>query len=207
MNLTDGGLLHVQQVLTYVNGTTDVGVQFALEAFDNAVTGRLYEAADLYVAGNDAGVGSLDPGPPLQVGGINAAAGSSARLVQGTPAWNHYQESFYDSVYSVIGASTDISAPNLSDTVNASLGDNDLGVQWNFADVAVGAPQVYSTTWRFKHFTALELGSDLDDSNDGPDRHGHRRRAQRRRQPRSGPRGALLDRRREPRRRSGDDGR
>ena len=32
---------------------------------------RLFEAADLYVAGDDSGVGFLDPGPPLQVGGIN----------------------------------------------------------------------------------------------------------------------------------------
>src|SRR3954451_20167847 len=154
----DAGLLHVQEVLTYVNGTTDVGVRFTLEAFDNAATGRLFEAADLYVAGNDQGVGFLDPGPPLQVGGINQAAGSSPRLVQGTPAWSHYQESFYDSVYSVIAASTNTAAPNLSDTVNPALGDNDLGVQWNFANVPSAPPgQTFSTTWRFSHFSALDL--------------------------------------------------
>jgi hypothetical protein len=157
INMQAAGDLHVQEVLTYVNGTTDVGVRFTLEAFDNSVGGRLYEAADLYVAGDDAGVGFLDPGPPLQVGGVNAAAGSSARLVQGAPAWTHYQESFYDSVYSVIGASTNTSAPNLADTVNPALGDNDLGVQWNLGTVTT-TPQVYSTTWRFKHFTALQLG-------------------------------------------------
>jgi hypothetical protein len=160
INLTDGANLHIQEVLTYVNGTTDVGVRFTLEAFDNAVTGRLFEAADLYVAGDDQGVGVLDPGPPLQVGGVNAAAGSSARLVQGTPAWDHYQESFYDSVYSVIAGSTNTSAPNLSDTVNPALGDNDVGVQWNFANLPSGTPgQVYSATWRFKRFSALDLAA------------------------------------------------
>src|SRR4051812_11336424 len=152
------GLLHVQEVLTYVNGTTDVGVRFTLQADDNAAFGRLFEAADLYVAGDDQGVGFLDPGPPLQVGGINQAAGSSARLVQGTPAWSHYQESFYDSVYSVIAASTNTAAPNLSDTVNPALGDNDLGVQWNFANVPSASPgQTFATTWRFSHFSALDL--------------------------------------------------
>jgi hypothetical protein len=158
INMVDDGFLHLQEMLTYVNGTTDVGVRFNLEAFDNSVTGRLFEAADLYVAGDDAGVGSLDPGPPLQVGGVNAAAGSSARLVQGVPAWDHYQESFYDSVYSVIGASTSTSAPNLSDTINPALGDNDVGVQWNFASVGT-AGQTFSTTWRFKHFSALDLSA------------------------------------------------
>src|SRR4051812_37995952 len=152
----DAGQLHVQEVLTYVNGTTDVGVRFTLEAFDNAATGRLFEAADLYVAGNDQGVGFLDPGPPLQVGGINQAAGSSARLVQGTPAWSHYQESFYDSVYSVIAGSTNTAAPNFSDTVNPALGDNDVGVQWDFANLPGGALQTFSTTWRFSHFSALD---------------------------------------------------
>src|SRR3954452_3756758 len=42
VNLTDGANLHLQEVLTYVNGTTDVGVHFTLQAFDNAVTGRLF---------------------------------------------------------------------------------------------------------------------------------------------------------------------
>ena len=47
INLTDGAFLHVQEALTYVNGSTDVGASFLLQAFDNAVTGRLFEAADL----------------------------------------------------------------------------------------------------------------------------------------------------------------
>jgi hypothetical protein len=160
INMSDNGFLHVQEVLTYVNGTTDVGVRFTLEAFDNAVTGRLFEAADLYVAGNDQGVGSLDPGPPRQVGGVNAAAGRSARLIQGTPAWSHYQESFYDSVYALIAGSTSTSAPSLSDTINSALGNNDVGVQWDFAGVGSGtAAQTFSTTWHFSHFSALDLAA------------------------------------------------
>jgi hypothetical protein len=158
INMDAGGLLHIQEVLTYVNGTTDVGVRFTLQAFDNAVTGRLFEAADLYVSGDDRGIGFFGPGPPRQVGGVNQTVGSSARLIEGTPAWDHYQESFYDSVYSVIRSSTDISAPSLSDTVNPALGDNDLVAQWNFAGLSSNPPgQTYATTWRFRHFTPLLL--------------------------------------------------
>jgi hypothetical protein len=158
INLTDGAFLHVQEVLTYVNGSTDVGASFQLQAFDNAVTGRLFEAADLYVAGDDRGIGFFDPGPPRQVGGVNQVAGSAARLIQGTPAWTHYQESFYASVYSVIAGSIDVSAPSLSDAVNPSLGDNDLGVQWDFAGLSANDPgQTFSTTWRFTHFVPLAL--------------------------------------------------
>jgi hypothetical protein len=158
INLEGGSVFHLQEVFTYVNGTTDVGVRFRLEAAATPVTGRLFEAADLYVAGDDAGVGFLDPGPPLQVGGVNAAAGSSARLIQGTPAWTHYQESFYDSVYNVIDASNSTSAPSLSDNVNPAVGDNDLGVQWDFAGVGtLTNAQTFATTWRFNHFSALDL--------------------------------------------------
>ena len=158
------------------------------------MTGRLYEAADLYVAGDDAGVGFLDPGPPLQVGGVNAAAGSSARLVQGTPAWSHYQESFYDSVYSVIDGSTNTSAPNFSDTIDPALGDNDVGVQWDFASLAIDAgPDLL-------HDLALQpllraRPQRGPDAGDRQDRDGDRDRAQRRRRPGSRTRGALLDRR------------
>jgi hypothetical protein len=140
INLGVGSVFHLQEVLTYVNGTTDVGASFTVRAADNPVTGRLFEAADLYVAGDDRGVGFFNPGPPRQVGGVNQAAGSSARLIDGTPGWDHYQESFYASVYSVIEGSTDVSAPSLSDAVNGSLGDNDLGVQWNFAGLSSNPP-------------------------------------------------------------------
>jgi hypothetical protein len=158
INLSDGGFLHVQEVLTYVNGTTDLGVQFTLQAFDNAVTGRLFEVADLYVAGDDRGVGFLDPGPPLQVGGVNPAAGSSGRLVQGSPAWDRYQESYYGDVFSVVQGSTDTSAASFSNTVDPTLLDDGVGAQWNFAGISSNAPgTTYTATWRFRHFTPLAL--------------------------------------------------
>ena len=152
-----GGNIHIVETLTYVNGTTEVGVRYSIVAFDNSVHGRLYEAADLYVSGDDHGVGFVGSGP-RQIGGINQAAGSSGRLVQITP-WQHFQESYYDNVFSVIRNTTDTGAPNLSDTVDPTLVDNGVGVQWNFENLDANTPQVFQTVWRFSHFSALDLAA------------------------------------------------
>src|SRR5512133_3069324 len=96
----------VNEKVTYVNGTTDVGLQYTVSyQGDNPgpVDVRAYEAADLYVSGSDVGAGFFASGPPRQVGGINAAQGSSGRLVEQTP-WSHYQEGRYSDVFSVVGA-------------------------------------------------------------------------------------------------------
>jgi hypothetical protein len=156
VNLDAGGNIHIQKVLTYVNGTTDVGVSYTLRAFDNNVVGRLFEAADLYVSGDDRGTGFFDAGPPRQVGGINQGVGSSGRLVEATP-WQHYQESNYGEVFSVIRKSTDTGAPNFTDTVDPTLLDNGVGVQWNIGTVDSSNPVTFRTTWRFRHFTPLAL--------------------------------------------------
>jgi hypothetical protein len=117
---------------------------------------RLYEAADLYVAGNDAGVGFLDVGSPRQVGGINQAAGSSGRLVEQTP-WAHYQEGRYGDVFSAAGNS-DRTAQGFNDTTEPALVDNGVGAQWNFPAMPAGANvQTASVVWRFRHFTPLQL--------------------------------------------------
>ena len=79
------------------------------------VQARVYEAADLYVSGNDAGVGFLDPGPPRQVGGINAGRREApARLVEQTP-WSHYQEGPYGDVFAAISGSS-LSTQGFNDT-------------------------------------------------------------------------------------------
>jgi hypothetical protein len=149
----------VGQRISYVNGTTDVSVSYTvLNPIGNDVAEdvRLYEAADLYVAGNDTGSAFLDPGPPRQVGGVNQAAGSSGRLVEQTP-WAHYQEGRYGDVFSVAG-NADRTAQGFNDTVEPALVDNGVGAQWNFPAMPAGATvQTASVIWRFKHFTPLQL--------------------------------------------------
>jgi hypothetical protein len=151
--------IRIDEKLSYVNGSTDVAAQYTVvsETDAAAVRVRLYEAADLFVAGSDTGTGFFDPGPPRQVGGINQAAGSSGRLVEVTP-WTHYQEGRYGDVFNVIGTE-DSAAPGFNDTVDSTLVDNGVGAQWDVANLASGAtaPAV-NVVWRFKRFTALQLG-------------------------------------------------
>jgi hypothetical protein len=146
----------VNEKLTYVNGTTDVGVQYTL-VYQGDLSGpvnvRAYEAADLYVSGNDAGAGFFAPGPPRQVGGINQAQGSSARLVEQSPAWSHYQEGRYSDVFDVVGA-----AGTFNDTVDSTLLDNGVGVQWDGIILPTqGSSQTVQVTWRFRRFTPMTL--------------------------------------------------
>jgi hypothetical protein len=151
----------IVEVVTYVNGTTDATVQYLVynnaDGSPNTLHVRLYQAADLYVAGNDTGAAFLDPGPPRQVGGVNQAAGSSGRLVEQT-AWSHYQEGRYGDVFSVVGSS-DRTAQGFNDTTDPSLVDNGVGVQWDFPNLLRGVAnaQTVSVIWRFKHFTPLQL--------------------------------------------------
>jgi hypothetical protein len=149
----------IGQVVTYVNGTTDVTVQYlVLNVSDGETLNvRLYEAADLYVSGNDAGVGFLDLGSPRQVGGINQAAGSSGRLVEQTP-WSHYQEGRYGDVFSAAGNS-DRTAQGFNDTTDPALVDNGVGAQWDFPNIQanVADARTVSVVWRFRHFTPLQL--------------------------------------------------
>jgi hypothetical protein len=147
----------VNEKVTYVNGTTDVVAQYTV-VYQGDLAGpvnvRAYEGADLYVSGSDVGAGFFAPGPPRQVGGVNAAQGSSGRLVEQTPAWSHYQEGQYGDVFSVISA-----AGTFNDAVDPTLLDNGVGVQWDGTSLATqGSSQTFQTTWRFKHFAPLSLG-------------------------------------------------
>ena len=152
-NYDAGGLVHVVETLTYVNGTTDVGVRYTLSAFDNSVRVRAYTAADLLVAGDDQGVGFLDAGPPRQVGGVNQAAGSSARLVEvASSPWSLFEEANYSDVFNVVKA-----AGSFNNNVDPALVDNGAGAQWD-VDSLDTEDHVFDTVWRFNHFSALDLG-------------------------------------------------
>jgi hypothetical protein len=146
----------VNEKVTYVNGTTDVGLQYTVVYqgdLPGPVNVRAYEAADLYVSGSDSGAGFLDAGPPRQVGGINQAQGSSGRLVEQSPAWSHYQEGRYSDVFDVIGA-----AGTFNDAIDPALLDNGVGVQWDGISLATqGSSQTLQVTWRFRRFSPLTL--------------------------------------------------
>jgi hypothetical protein len=152
------GSVRVDERIQYVNGSTDVQVHY--DVFNDAdttnfgVQARVYEAADLYVSGNDTGVAFFDPGPPRQVGGINEAQGSSGRLVEQT-SWSHYQEGNFSNVFTAISGSS-LSTQGLNDTVDPTLLDNGVGVQRNF-DIPGQTSVGFDVTWRFRRFTPLTL--------------------------------------------------
>jgi hypothetical protein len=151
-------VLIVEEV-SYVDGSTDVGVQYTLmstQANDGVpFRARLYEAANLFVGGNDAGIGVFDPGSPRQVGGINQDPGGTARLVEATP-WEGYQEGLSSQVFSVV-SNTDQAAAGFNNTVSPDLVDNGVGVQRDFPSIDDGLPGAFSVIWRFKRFDALQL--------------------------------------------------
>jgi hypothetical protein len=153
------GTVRVEETLTYVNGSTDVTAQYRVvnngDSPNSQLRVRVYDAADLYVAGNDAGVGFFDPGSPRQVGGINQAAGNSGRLVEITP-WAHYQEGQYGTVFGVVG-NTDLAAQGFNDTIDPTLLDNGAGVQWDIPSLPLNDSRTFQVVWRFRHFTPLAL--------------------------------------------------
>jgi hypothetical protein len=139
-----------------VNGSTDVAATYVVTNRNDSTTPllvRAYEVANLYVAGNDAGVGYLDPGPPRQLGGINEAAGSSGRLVEVTP-WSAFQEGRYGDVFAVAG---NPSQPGFNNTTDPTLLDNGAGVQWNVAALPQPGSQTFQVIWRFRRFLPLTL--------------------------------------------------
>jgi hypothetical protein len=151
----------VAEQISYVNGSTDVKATYTLLNFADGpvvLNARLYAAGNLNVAGDETGAGFLDPGPPRALGGINQAAGGSARLIEQTPAWAHYQEGAAGSVFAAI-ANTDPSAQGFSDSTDPTVVDNGAGVQWNFPTLANLAPQAVSAVWRFKRFVPLQLAA------------------------------------------------
>jgi hypothetical protein len=149
--------IRVEQTLTYVNGSTDVTARYVVvnNSDTSTLRVRVYQAADLYVAGNDIGVGFLDPGPPRQVGGINQAQGSSGRLVELTP-WSAFQEAQYNDVFDVV-RNTDQNAPGFNNTTDPALLDNGAGVQWDIASLANNTSQTFQVVWRFRRFNPLTL--------------------------------------------------
>ena len=149
--------IRVNETLIYVNGSSDVTARYEVvnQSDSQALRVRVSAVGDLFVAGNDQGVGFFDPGPPRQVGGINQAAGSSGRLVEVTP-WSHYQEGRYSDVFSVV-SSSDETAQGFNDTIDPALLDNGAGVQWDIPNLPLPGSQTIEVTWRFRHFTPLTL--------------------------------------------------
>jgi hypothetical protein len=152
----------VAESITYVNGTTDVKVQYAVFNLSDGATlnVRLYAAGNLFAAGDDSGAGFLEPGPPRALGAINQAAGGSVRLVEQTPAWSHAQEGRAADVFAVV-PNPSLAAQGFNDSIEPGFVDDGAGAQWNFPNVTtvLTAAPIVTMLWRFKRFAPLQLAA------------------------------------------------
>jgi hypothetical protein len=151
-------LAHVDQALTYVNGSPDVTATYvvtnALAAGGQLLT-RLFESGDLVVAGNQSGNGFFTPGPPRQVGGLNPLGVGAGSLVEVTQ-WLAYQEGAFSTISNAVHA-TAATATGLNNTVVAGVVDNGVAVQAPDVTLGAGQTRAFSVIWRFTRTSPLEL--------------------------------------------------
>ena len=154
-------MLHIAEQILYVNGSSDVSVSYTItNTVPSGTTaiplhGRFFESADLFVAGNDSGIGTFAASPVRQVGGVNPLGTGAVSLVEVTP-WTHYQEGGYPTIQNIINSAL-ASPPTFNDTVDPAVVDNAAGVQWDLASLAQGSSVGESVNWRFMRTSPLEL--------------------------------------------------
>jgi hypothetical protein len=150
--------LHVAEQIVYLNGNPNVSVSYSItntDATGSALTGRLFESADLVVAGNDNGIGFFTASPIRQVGGVNPLGTGAASMLEVTP-WVHYQEGTFSTVQSVMN-SLSATPTNLADTVNSQIVDAAVAVQWDLPNLSAGQSTGESVVWSFARTTPLQL--------------------------------------------------
>jgi hypothetical protein len=151
-------VLHVNQRLTYANGSPDVTAAYIVTNVGVAATAlqaRLFVAGDLFVAGNDTGTGVFAAGPPREVGGVHPLLAGSTRLIE-ISQWTHYQEGSYSTISNAV-ANTSTAAQGFDDTINPLRVDDAAGAQWDFTSLPFQTPVAISVRWRFRRTMPLDL--------------------------------------------------
>lgn len=120
----------LQQDVTYINGARDIGFEWHLansSGVQRNVT--LFHAADLYVDGDDYGIGYVEPGKRT-VGGYNQRTRIHGIFTPITPP-DAYEENFFKTIWERIGGIT--RGSGLLNTIQTNYMDNGAGLQWNFS--------------------------------------------------------------------------
>jgi hypothetical protein len=141
---------HVAEQIVYINGNSNVSVAYSIEngrADGATLSGRLFESADLAVAGNSSGQGFFTASPVRQVGGVNPLGNGSDGLLEVTP-WSHYQEDVLSTIQNIINSNL-ATPPSLANTVNPNVVDNAVAVQWDLPSLAAGQGTGESVVWTF----------------------------------------------------------
>jgi hypothetical protein len=133
----NGLSLEVTEDVTYVDGTGDVKLHYAIRyTGSGAVDVSAGELADLYIGGSDTGAGVLQGTAPHRFVGGQSPTGAVSGLTEVTP-WSHFQESDFGSVFENFEQGT-----RLTDTIDPTQVDNGVGAQW---DMTLGTPAATPT--------------------------------------------------------------
>ncbi len=116
---------------------------------------RLYHYMDTYLGGSDSGPAYVDDPVAPTVVGVSRGTVFEA-FVQFTDPWDRYHSGNYYEGFTALAAAGD-----LSNTLDTSLRDNGIGVQWN-----LGALQGERTIRYLLAFTAVDFRA-LDQDADG----------------------------------------
>jgi hypothetical protein len=151
-----GPNLDVAQRLSYINGQTAFLASYVVTNNGTAPARfRPTMAGDIFFAGDDRGYGVFETGPPRLVSGVNDVVGGGVALqdVAATP-FTHYEENDISTIWARL---FDTASAGFADTVNPSLTDAGLGVQWDDTTLAVGASATFEIVWILGGFDGLTL--------------------------------------------------
>ncbi len=136
---------------TYINGSPQFQSTFKVtNTSGSTVFFRAIYAGDLYVAGNDYGIGSFLGGPPRFIGGLNTAEGILGGFIESTP-WSAWQEGCWNDGefeseggrcngaapgdkgiwHTVRESATTESGPVFNGEADPAQIDNAAGVEWD----------------------------------------------------------------------------
>jgi hypothetical protein len=118
----------ITDTTTYVNGAAQFKSTYSVQ---NVSVDTLYFhaiiAGDLFVADEDQGTGVFLGGPPKFIGGQNSKTGTLGGFIEASPAWNNFQEGYWDG------------------PITTSPFEEDKGI-WNAVRTAAGATSVFNNT-------------------------------------------------------------
>ncbi len=124
----------ITETTSYVNGAAQFSSTYAVENTSKSpLYFRAIYAGDLFVNGEDQGVGVFNAGPPRFIGGQNASSGVLGGLQEAPApalAWSDYEELAYPQIWTSVTETAEAEAA-FKDGVTAGEVDNAVGVEWD----------------------------------------------------------------------------
>jgi hypothetical protein len=124
----------VTETTSYVNGAAQFSSTYTVKNISKSqLYFRAIYAGDLFVNGEDQGVGVFNAGPPRFIGGQNASSGVLGGLQEAPApalAWSAYEELAYPQIWTSVTETAE-AAMAFNDGVTPGEVDNAVGVEWD----------------------------------------------------------------------------